>query len=524
MAGPSKYRGPSSASIDESDRMEMLEAFARAISRDDLAVIIDENNHSPMQTSISRALVHRRAFAVVPKDWFTAIDIDCADDREAGEKIVQGVPDAFQCVWTESGSAGHRHLWLIAPPGWDHALVAALILEIAPELPSRQIRAGSAVRPPYAPHRRLTTFSTVVGLDPRTALRWFQSAQKMPLARKWYDLLAEDDARQDYSYDNPTRDPLARLAAASVNARWNYEQFVHLVEMSTGALSKRYRSRPPEKRRAYLRGLWERASAFVRDRPQISYYELDRVSVAEYRSLIANLPWVGRTRASNVAVYRRLLDIAAEKGALTVGAALRDLSSDTGLAQATVGRSLNRLIEMGLIVRIPYVAPEANRYKLLNPLEMCLPEGNRISPPMGGGVVDSIALSSALLDDIFANGRGLGEGRRQTWVALSADWDSTEGVARRVGLSLPTLRAHIRVLRAHGLAERDGHRVRRLHPSDSALAALAKHLDVTGKRAQTRARNAAQQREYREGRIRLGLASRASVQPGSRLRPEGGPD
>lgn len=504
------------------DEAELTYAFAQAVVRPGgNAGLIDESNRIKGWVPIEEAVTSGQAFMVEPREGILPLDLDTPDDHAWASGVREQLARrGCEFVITESGTPGRGHLWIIAPPGWSNHYTKAQVYALGGEHDQQVARLDTATRPPMSPHRSGRGRSTVVEPGLATALALFRSVhpRKVPDSAR-NQLRWLDPSKAKKNRGTPSRGiTLHAVACAAVNARWTYDMFVAELKRPENLTASKYRDLPPGAREDYAAKLWSDAVQFVRQAPPRASSLVARQTVESLEAGFSGLRWSSRTGANDRAIYSALLKCAREGGTLEVSASVRQLGRLANLSNNGVSAALRRLRAMSLVERLD--APKhgfACRYRLL-------PVGEAASKVFAAGDNNGLLMGAqrsmlshrtALLADIFSNHPGLGLSCRETWEALPEQPTKTaQVVAARPGALRPaTVRAHLRKLLDHGLAERAGHRWWRLNPKDPDLERLADALGVRGRAAARTAYNDSQVAAYRE-RFNISLpASPAASRP-----------
>lgn len=493
------------------DDSDLALAFTLAIVKPGgQAALIDRDNRSLGWVPLEDAVASGMAYMVEPRQGLVPLDLDSGEDwawANRARKLLAARGCRF--VVTDSGSPGHGHLWIVAPPGWSNHYTKTQVYASAGEHDQRVARLDTATRPPLSPHRSGRGRSTVVEPGLATALTLFRSTHQRDLPEKARDQLQWLHPSSLKMYRGaPSRGvTLHAVACAAVNARWTYDTFLAELRKPANKTASKYRELPPGTRDDYAENVWDRAVKYVRSNPPRLSAEVARESLESLLAGVPDLAWSARTGANDRAVYKALIHFG-HKGATTeVSASVRQLGERANLSNNGVTKALSRLREQRLIERIPAQKHGfAAKYRLM-PVPGTASKVFAAEDNIGllrGARRTLLSQPTALLDDLFSNGTGFGLSCRETWEALPETPTKVSELAtlRPGGLRPATLRAHLRTLRDHSFADNEGHRWWRLEPDADELERLASLLGVRGK---TKARTEYNRRQVTEYRGRFGL-------------------
>lgn len=487
-----------------SEEQRLCLAFAEAMVKPGgNAMLIDEENRKRGWTWIPTAVASNEAFLIEAHAYLIALDLDeRPEDHAWAARVRHGLAQrGCRFIMVNSGREEHLHMWVLLPPGWtvDHART---VMEQIAGPARRWNDTRQAVRPPFAPHRKVGR-SKLVEPDAETALKWLHDVrpQGIPdLARaalQWLD----PDALVVNRHGELQRGVTIRRAAVSMaNQRCSQDDLKALLEGNRNLVTSKYHEKSALEQDDWLRRTWADACRWVRENPAVP---VNREVIEKLRAQMPGLEWAsGQRGCTDRCVYRALLQIADEAAAVEVDASIRRLAETANIGPSGVQTALGRLLTAGYIERVDAgnkASADACSYRLVADL----PTKSFVSAhtwPYYGGPMAMCAGRQKILSDIFTYGSGLGPGRMETWAALP----EAPTKAKDVGQLHPyrpahtTLLSHLRELHRVGLAGKGGHKWWRIEPPTEDLERLARTLGVMNKGARRASRYERERKAHRE--------------------------
>jgi DNA-binding Lrp family transcriptional regulator len=474
------------------------------------------------------------------------VQVDAATLRqlltEAGIRFIEAI----------SGPAGGHHLIALFHAPLPAPRVAALARHLRDvHLPTLDPTclcnpSTGGIRPPGSPHRHggrsvLLTPSAVAAsalaegngreaFDRLCALAGIPASEAhrtpdrparppRPLSPQLQRLEREGDVEGAYRDRSAVA---AAIALGYINAGLPFERFLaaaldpacrgldHLRRARTGG--DRYRVRSEAELRAAAERMWRRRVHFAEQRPPSGHPAPDpgiERLVAAVRAAADAAPsrWGGQGGRSDRAVLDAFLDDARHWPDPQVPASNRRLAERSGISRSAVGRALQRLADDGWLGACTHAAGTlAATYRPTVPSpadDHASTAADETVPASGRSWVtspapcptDSLTVTVAVQShDVFTS-EGLGRYAAAVFTALTQHPDAAAGIAAHTGLSVRTVRRHLRRLAGTGLVRATGSlwRARAL----DALAGAAEMLGVTGTAARRADTHAAERAVYR---------------------------
>lgn len=438
-----------------------------------------------------------------------AFDIDAKEgaDPVGDAHRLAAMLDAAGVRYVEaiSGPRGGRHLIATFPDGLPASLVAALAKHLAgtviPSLDATPLcnpRTGS-IRPPGAPHRAggVSTLVTpaararllLAAGNPRDAFDrlctavgvpvggeshpWSPARSPRPLSQRIVRLLHHGDVDGVYA----DRSALAAaICLAFVNAGRPYEEFQRatldpacrgLDHLRRALVADgRYRFRSRAAITAAARRMWRGRVVYASTHPARGGSSTVAPIVGAILAAVDAQArrWGGQAGPTDRAVLHALLDRALRADRMRVHAGARDLALDAGVSRSAAARAMYRLARDGWLTRVEQAAgTRAAEYRLHTPAGAG--EWHAPSAPFTMAVGGTLAPAppttwlrrtvTTQAHDAFTSD-GLGRYAGAVLLALLNAPGTARHLARRTGLSMPTVRKHLHRLRTTGLAEPTG--------------------------------------------------------------------
>ena len=442
--------------------------FAYAITNpENRAWIFDGTGHKGQHCngSIAEALTSGASFAIYPREGIVACDIDGDNAYYAWAGEVRQFCNENNCpiVEYESGTPGHRHIWVIAPIPWttEELKQKLKVLPHCPTTGQTAVRA-SATRTPYAPNKH---GARILLSKPLDELKKFERRPGyVPLKDATVREFRESLPHKYQRHGQHSRgDQINALVFKAIRAEKNIEWVKRELGRPDNKPGSKYREHPSGD--AWLQDLWDSASDLIRKNP-LSGDPRKQETVERLIHLKATInsgEWQGRAGDSE---------------------------------RRTVAKALKRLERRGLIDAQP--APRVQRY-LAPAYFITLESGaSRTITHLLTQLVSNGA-SSTSFDDVFTNGSGLGLGAKDTYLSMPTDeWVTTRRVCelRPNGPTLVTVREHLKKLCSHRFVKRDGNKWLRIDTDEEHHIVVAARLGVSGKLHRRRMRSEAERAAY----------------------------
>jgi len=462
-------------------------ALVRAIATDPQARYLAADNRIDGYDLVEAAVASGRAFMVRADDDVLVLDDDRPQsrsdvlDRVAALLGVHGIT----AVIVASGQEGHRHLFA--------RVVNASLRDFLRALAKKDgvdVRPSRDIRPPLAPHRsglpvRLLEPATVTEAVAALKSRAARPALSATIQRAFLDggTHAEDGSKM-----------VASLALGAINAEWTFEDFYQAVftpdtYVAAYLASKRQTRRDPDARE-WLEHTWDRAETYALKNPARG--RTDDGVFQQLREHARTRQWAGRTGSTDQAVYLALLDQAERAGTLTrVGFSTRDAALAAGVARGTASKALKRLTEQDLIhraVRFGDRSTHATEWTIETQIDP--PSSCPLSNEAGGSIYGPS-------HDLWRYGTGLGKTAGRILQALSQSPKTAAELQAELGMSMRTIRKHLRRLIDGDVVERRPGHYYAVSPT-ADLDALAREIGVAGRGAAQAAQYHQERKGYKE--------------------------
>lgn len=460
--------------------------LARAVARGRRARLLNADNTAGASVRLEDAVASGQAYFVVPRPDLLVVDCDLTGDpsrsadRAAAFDLLAEAAErcGLAQVTVASGSPGHRHGYLLTGPGPSRAVIERWCrdrgLDVRdrgvrpPGSPHRDGRHVAAVISPSDPRRALAVLSGPVDTDAATRLARRLSPIELPARIR----SALRNGHAAAGYDSPSH---ARMGlAVAIRSRGGPRRMLEeLLADPSSPLGATFRARPAGWQHSELRRLWDKAGTWLHERPA------ERPAVREIallRAAAAGFPWRGQAGGSDLAVLEALAAVAVRAGSLTVGAALADLGVAAGVSVDTARAAMRRLTRAGWVSLVAEATPRTARVYRLS-----VPDGVSVDPQAAAALGADDGAGADLGADV-ARWRGLGKLTMRVARAVRAGAGTdASALAERLGMSVPSVRYHLRKLSAAGLMRRAG-RMWRHALSAVSITAAEDALGVAGKR------------------------------------------
>lgn len=439
-------------------RFELILKLAKLVADENhLATIINAANMFVRRCSLESAVRSGKAFFVRVREGVLAVDFDKDNAVAEANRLywwcrMLGLP----ALLIRSGQQGRRHVFC-----WPKDNIQRAQLAKAANDDGGDVRV--AIRPPLAPHRWHAEGFTPEILHGLDVVLDFARTGAMP-DKPWGNAVIETAIKGGRL--GSRSQSIYSVALAAVNAGWSVEQTAELLGASGLAVAADYAARSNDHGTAktekwFTDHVWSGAEKQVRDHPAIRL-EPDP-ALGPLSAQVEQLAWIGRSGASERAVYIAMIGKATEVGSLEFNCSQRDLMERSGLcARKTVQRALQRLASPGLIERITLshdqilsrLPDDPARFRWTSTWRLStnhVPASTHVGRPD-----DAVAEYASIRHDVFLNGSGLGKYAHRIWVALDASPGSTaRDLSSGLDIGYRTVKKHLESFHQFGLADAD---------------------------------------------------------------------
>ena len=438
---------------DTADRL----GLARAVARDDRALLIDAGNGPGGWTGLADAAARGGAYAVLVRPDVLALDADDPDRAEAARRIAAELAaEGYRPVIRSSGQPGRLHLFVrvLDPARRDRVVTDARTAGI-------DVRRDAPIRPPGAPHRH-GPCPEAEGMSPREVVRALRPAEAC-LSEAMRALLRHgerDGAKVDTERRRRVVWPLLwGMRAAGLTADDAWALFLDENNAGGAHVRERVARRGAAAERAHHDAGWADVGRLRVNAAPMADAEDARDAIRRLAEDADARPWPGRTGGTDHLVYGAVLRYAHGVGRLDVAPSERTLSLLTGRHRATVAAALRRLSDAGVLRRI---GANERGTALWRIVRVAVPV--HVPPPLPPrvGVTLSGTATRHLAHDAFT-GFGLGQTAGQVHALLLAAGREGErltasDLARVTGRARSTVARALARLTDHDLAVRGADR------------------------------------------------------------------
>ncbi len=298
----------------------------------------------------------------------------------------------------------------------------------------------------------------------------------------WRSVIIGGDGLERYG----SRSDAAMAAAVGyVNAGASDSEWFDAMTTPGAALDYALRDRNGKQRTDTAHRLerdWEKAVAFVRDRPAVGNKSSARLAISLARNRASLTRWSGQRGTTDCLVIGAIHDMADDLGSLIVSAACRSVSESSGVTASTAALSLKRLSDDGVWIRLEDAETQhhAATYRILLPAVTDIPMTTAEPDTRAEGQQQPHELAR---HDAFA-WKGLGRIPAIILAALGDQGRSVSDLAELIGYQRRTVAKHLRALSDYDLASYSaltGTWVRIEHANAiEHLDAIADCLDTNG--------------------------------------------
>ena len=437
---------------------ELILKLAKLVADENhLAAIINADNKAVRHCSLESAARSGKAFFVRPRPEVLAVDFDKDNAVAAANRLywwcrMLGLP----ALLIRSGQEGRRHVFC-----WPKDNIQGAQLTKAANDDGGDVRV--AIRPPLAPHRWHAEGITPEILHGLDVVLDFANTAAMP-DKPWGNAIIETAIRGEQGRSRSQW--INSAAMAAINAGWSAKQMDELLAATGLAICDDYAGRSKDRgttatKKWFTDHVWVSAAKRVIDYPA-KRKEPDP-ALGPLSAQVEQLAWIGRSGASERAVYIAMIGKATEVGSLEFNCSQRDLMERAGLCgRKTVQAASKRLIARGLIERISLshdqirsrLPDDPARFRWTSTWRLNtnhVPAATHVGRPD-----DAVAEYTSIRHDVFLNGSGLGKYAHRIWVALDASPGSTaRDLSSGLDIGYRTVRKHLETFHQFGLADAD---------------------------------------------------------------------
>ncbi len=356
--------------------------------------------------SLQEAAENRLPFVVSLADDVLGVDLDQPEELAhlvALLELLQSL--SLLAVVVASGQQGRRHIFAYVPPGQRSMVeqqVAALL--------GNRTAIKRSLRPPLSPHRNGLAVHLVEPAAITQALhRLRRSRPAKRLSNKMFVLLREGDTNARY---RSRSEVIKALITAMVDAHWVLPVIRKTLLDKRNIGGRRVQeiasTRGAEAADRCIREEYEKSVAYVKRNPVFGDRKEVIAALVQQRTVVADGYWPGASGQKQQVVMTAALDMAIQRGSITISPGLRRLAELTGMTRPTVKAALDALVGQGWLKTTQPSKGITQTYTLNLKKRK---EGSRSEPlvisPVGG-----CERSGRRLDpghDAFRHGAGLGK-------------------------------------------------------------------------------------------------------------------